>query len=122
MYSTVQLVSSHDITGHPSGLPVLPECELYLKQDLTVLRLKEKFFSWSGDDCTVKDMEDRVVFKIEGSGLSLHGKRTMTDTSGKVIASYRKKLWSSYATAYITMELAGQILNNKLIIIELNLL
>ena len=122
MYSTVQLVSSHDITGHPSGLPVLPECELYLKQDLTVLKLKEKFFSWSGDDCTVKDMEDRVVFKIEGSGLSLHGKRTMTDTSGKVIASYRKKLWSSYATAYITRELAGQTLNNKLIIIELNLL
>ena len=95
---------------------------MYVKEDLTVLRLKEKFFSWSGDDCTVKDMEDRVVFKIEGTGLSLHGKRTMTDTSGRVIASYRKKLWSAYATAYITRELAGQILNNKLFIIELNLL
>ena len=98
------------VAGHQSGLPVLPKCEVYLKQDLTVLKLREKFFSFSGDDCTVRDMEGRDWFKIEGSALSITSQRTMTNSEGRVIAGYRKKLLSLYATAYITIELGGQIL------------
>ena len=89
---------------------VLPKSEIYLKQDLTVLKLREKFFSFSGDDCTVRDMEGRDWFKIEGSALSITSQRTMTNSEGRVIAGYRKKLLSLYATAYITIELSGQIL------------
>ena len=89
---------------------VLPKSEIYLKQDLTVLKLREKFFSFSGDDCTVRDMEGRDWFKIEGSALSITSQRTMTNSEGRVIAGYRKKLLSLYATAYITIELGGQIL------------
>ena len=101
--------SSRHIAGHHSGLPVLPRCEMYLRQDLTVLKLREKFFSFSGDDCTVRDMEGRDWFKIEGAALSITSQRTMTDSSGRVVAGYRKKLLSLYATAYITAELGGQI-------------
>ena len=82
---------------------------MYLRQDLTVLKLREKFFSFSGDDCTVRDMEGRDWFKIEGAALSITSQRTMTDSSGRVVAGYRKKLLSLYATAYITAELGGQI-------------
>ena len=58
----------------------------------------------------VRDMEGRDWFKIEGSALSITSQRTMTNSEGRVIAGYRKKLLSLYATAYITIELGGQIL------------
>merc|ERR1711988_1656587 len=96
------------VLGHPSGLRILPSHESYLKEDHTVLKLREKIFSWSGDDCSVKDMEDRKWFKIEGSALSMTNKRTMTDPEGRVIAGYRKKLLSLHATAYITLEVNGE--------------
>merc|ERR1712025_1006316 len=96
------------VLGHPSGLRILPSYESYLRENHTVLKLREKIFSWSGDDCSVKDMEDRKWFKIEGSALSMTNKRTMTDPEGRVIAGYRKKLLSLHATAYITLEVNGE--------------
>ena len=61
-------------------------------------------------DCTVRDTGGVDWFKIEGSALSITSQRTMTDSKGRIIAGYRKKLLSLYATAYITTELSGQIL------------
>ena len=76
---------------------MLPGCQNYVRQEMTSLKLREKFFSFSGDDCTVRDMQVRVVvmmmivmiivmmmqghdwFKIEGSALSISSQRTMTD-------------------------------------------
>ena len=54
-------------------------------------------------------MDGADWFKIKGSALSINSKRTMTDNTGRVVAGYRKKLFSMYATAYITTELNGQI-------------
>ena len=96
------------IVGHPSGLSVLPETKNYLRPNITSLKLREKFFSFSGDDCTVRDMEGRDWFKIEGSALSINSERIMTDHKGKVLAGYRKKLLSLYATAYITINMNGK--------------
>ena len=44
------------VTGHPSGLSVIPVSinRYFLKSESTVLKLRNKNFSWSGDDCTVK--------------------------------------------------------------------
>ena len=44
------------VTGHPSGLSVIPvfNYRYSLRSESTVLKLREKSFSWSGDDCTVK--------------------------------------------------------------------
>ena len=44
------------VSGHPSGLSVIPVSinGYFLKSESTVLKLREKNFSWSGDDCTVK--------------------------------------------------------------------
>ena len=108
METEMTLTTRFLVAGHPSGLRILPSCESYLKEDHTVLKLREKIFSWSGDDCSVKDMEDRKWFKIEGSALSMTNKRTMTDPEGRVIAGYRKKLLSLHATAYITLEVNGE--------------
>ena len=43
------------VTGHPSGLSVIPVSinGNFLKSESTVLKLSKKT-SWSGDDCTVK--------------------------------------------------------------------
>ena len=79
---------------------MLPGCQNYVRQEMSSLKLSEKFFSFSGDDCTVRDMQVRVImvmmmviivmmivmmmqghdwFKIEGSALSISSQRTMTD-------------------------------------------
>merc|ERR1712110_80046 len=96
------------VVGHPSGLMVLPRCEMYLRPNHTVLKLREKLFSFSGDDCTVRDTDGVDWFKIQGSALSMTGQRTLTDNTGRIIAGYRKKLLSLHATAYITIEISGQ--------------
>merc|ERR1712061_245027 len=44
------------VTGHPSGLAVVPGGQRFLAQQPTVLKLREKIFSWSGDDFSVKDV------------------------------------------------------------------
>ena len=43
------------VSGHPSGLSVIPVSinGYFLKSESTVLKLSKKT-SWSGDDCTVK--------------------------------------------------------------------
>ena len=57
----------------------------------------------------MRDTDGADWFKIEGSALSITSQRTMTDSKGQIIAGYRKKLLSLYATAYITTELSGQL-------------
>jgi len=97
------------VTGHSSGLVVIPTGDQrYLRGENTVLKLREKFFSFSGDDCSVKDMSGNKWFNIEGSSFSLHSKRKLLDGQGTEIAGYQKKLLSMHATAYITIEQAGQ--------------
>ena len=69
---------------------VLPtHSEKYVRNEPTVLKLREKFFSFSGDDCTIKDLNGKDWFKIEGEAMSISSKRFMTDTTGKEIAGYR---------------------------------
>ena len=43
------------VTGHPSGLAVIPASNnSFLRSEPTILKLREKILSWSGDDCSVK--------------------------------------------------------------------
>ena len=42
------------LTGHESGLAIIPTSDnRYLRPETTVLKLREKFFSVSGDDGSV---------------------------------------------------------------------
>lgn len=87
---------------------MLPGSEKYLLDEQTVLKLKENFWSFTGDDATIKDLQDTSVFKIKGSAMSLSGRRTMTDCKeGVEICGYQKKLLSMHATAYVTVEIGG---------------
>ena len=43
------------VTGHPAGLAVIPATnDGFLRSEPTILKLREKILSWSGDDCSVK--------------------------------------------------------------------
>jgi hypothetical protein len=43
------------VTGHASELVVIPgSSSRYVKQETTVLKLRDKMYSLSGDDCSVK--------------------------------------------------------------------
>eukprot|EP00092_Neocalanus_flemingeri_P011984 GFUD01012921.1.p1 GENE.GFUD01012921.1~~GFUD01012921.1.p1 ORF type:complete len:239 (+),score=46.11 GFUD01012921.1:60-719(+) len=99
------------VTGYQGGaLEVLPNNQQYVQQEPTILKLKEKFFSFSGDDCVIKDLSGSTWFKINAETFSMSNKRSMMDTEGRVIAGYRKKLLSMHATAYITGEVNGRTL------------
>merc|ERR1712183_380472 len=96
------------VTGHQGALEVLPNNHQYINQEPTVLKLKEKFFSFSGDDCVITDLNGSTWFKINAETFSMSNKRSLLDTEGKPIAGYRKKLLSMHATAYITGEVDGK--------------
>jgi len=93
------------VVAHPFGLKVLPGCEKYYKtESSTQLVLKEKFWSLSGDSCSVKDENGKVWFRIKGQALSLHGESTLLDANQKPIAVYRRKTLSLTCQAYLTVE------------------
>lgn len=51
------------VTGHPSGLAVIPASNNeFLRSEPTILKLREKILSWSGDDCSVKDINGTKWF------------------------------------------------------------
>lgn len=99
------------VTGCQGGaLEVIPNNQEYVMNQPTIMKLKEKFFSFSGDDCVIKDLDGKTWFKINSETLSMSNKRSMLDNEGRVIAGYRKKLLSMHATAYITGEVGGKTL------------
>jgi len=94
------------VTGHRTGLSVIPTSTgaFFLRPQSTVLKLREKILSWSGDDCSVKDINGTKWFQISGSAISMKSVRTMADNQGNVICGYQKKMLSLHATAYITIK------------------
>lgn len=96
--------------GKQGTLSLLPVADRYLRDKNTVLKLKEKFWSFSGDDAYIKDTEGTTLFRVEGEVFSMSGKRKMLDAEGAPICGYQKKLLSMHATAYITIESEGKTL------------
>jgi len=100
------------VTGYQGqgNLSILPVGDRYISQDNTVLKLKEKFWSFSGDDADIKDGAGNKIFRVNASVMSMSGRRTMESADGAVICGYQKKLLTLHATAYITLESGGQTL------------
>ena len=97
------------VTGYTDGnyLEVIPQYQRYILPWPIILRLKEKFFCWSGDDFTVNDINGYVWFKIDSKSFSLRDRRTLLNSEGMEIAGYHKKLFSLRDAAYITQEWDG---------------
>ena len=74
----------------------------YIRPSETVLILKEKHMSWSGDDCVITDTYQQKWFDI--SGPRYPEIRMLTDPMGQEIAQYQSKEFSLHGTAYITVQ------------------
>jgi len=88
----------------PDGSKYIDPAEVY------TLKMREKMFSWTGDDASVKDLSGNKWFQIEGHALSFHEKCTMKDAQGNQIAGFRRRLMSMHATGHITVNVNGQTL------------
>lgn len=59
----------------PQQVPVGVHPPFTYGQEITLL-LKEKVFSFSGDDFSVKDVNGNVIFRLDGRTMSLRGKKS----------------------------------------------
>jgi len=89
------------VTGASSRLVVVPGGERFISDQQVTLKLKEKMFSWSGDDFKVKDANGQLWFSVDGSAMSMSSKAKLLDVDGNEVCNYRKKMLSLHATAYI---------------------
>jgi hypothetical protein len=63
--------------------------------------LKQKMFSFSGDDFAIKNNLEEEIFKVKGKALSVRDKMHVTDAAGKKVAVLQRKLLAMRATFYI---------------------
>jgi len=68
-----------------------PPNALFYSPNQVTLQMKEKVFSLSGDDFTVKTVDGHEVCKCKGKVLSLHDKKKFTDITGKDIFELKNK-------------------------------
>lgn len=69
----------------PFNPPLGPQparAPLYLPQPVTLV-MKEKVFSLSGDDFTVKTVDGADILKVKGKAISMRDKKKFTDMSGQ---------------------------------------
>ncbi|CDZ96510.1 Tubby C-terminal-like domain [Phaffia rhodozyma] len=74
------------------------------------LVLKEKAFSFSGDDFNIKDAANGMdVVRCQGQALSFRDKKVITDTSNRVLFTIKNKLLSVLST-YTGEDPSGRLL------------
>jgi len=90
------------VTGFSAPFEVLGS--RFVSQAPITLRMREKMWSWSGDDFSIKDMNEQPWFKIQGRPFSVRNKGTLLDYEGNPVANYRQKLWSMSRASHIYIE------------------
>ena len=82
---------------HPVNPPVGVLAN-YIMQQPTTLVLKEKVFSFSGDDFSIKDTNGVTVVQCAGKALSFRDTKRITDASGRPLFVLKNKLISIHKT------------------------
>ncbi|KAL7412991.1 tubby C-terminal-like domain-containing protein [Mrakia frigida] len=95
------------LTQKPSGPlqpfhPPLGVNTSYCVPNVVTLVLKEKAFSFSGDDFQIKDSNGNVVVQCHGSAMSFRDKKEIRDTSGRVLFKLETKLLSLLKSFFAT--------------------
>ena len=78
----------------------------FIRPTETILKLKEKYASWSGDDCVIKDFNNIKWFDISAPNEFSLGPsiRVLSDVYGNEVCQYHSKTFSLHGTAYITVQ------------------
>ncbi|KAJ3006952.1 hypothetical protein HKX48_009381 [Thoreauomyces humboldtii] len=78
---------------HPQHPPVTAIDPRFCNPQPTTLVLREKIFSFSGDDFSIKDAyTGQPWFRIDGRSLSLRQKKTLLDVYGAPVANMKQEL------------------------------
>eukprot|EP00005_Dracoamoeba_jomungandri_P005255 CAMPEP_0174251406 /NCGR_PEP_ID=MMETSP0439-20130205/1237_1 /TAXON_ID=0 /ORGANISM="Stereomyxa ramosa, Strain Chinc5" /LENGTH=221 /DNA_ID=CAMNT_0015331705 /DNA_START=44 /DNA_END=709 /DNA_ORIENTATION=+ len=64
-------------------------------------RLKEKIFSFTGDDFTILDEQENVCFKMEGKVFSLRQRKELLDSSGEKLGMIKHKALTMHKRIYV---------------------
>ncbi|KAG4089728.1 hypothetical protein H8356DRAFT_1717014 [Neocallimastix lanati (nom. inval.)] len=64
----------------------------FVLKENTVLMLKEKIISLTGDDFSIKDVNGVCYFKCKGKAITMRGKKEFYDANGKLLFSLKNKL------------------------------
>ncbi|WVR05557.1 hypothetical protein IAU60_002576 [Kwoniella sp. DSM 27419] len=81
--------------------PVNPPCGVfpnYYAQQPTTLILKEKVFSFSGDDFSVKDSHGHTVVRCHGNSMSFRDSKVIVDPNGRPLFQLKNKLLAIHKT------------------------
>ncbi|WRT66012.1 uncharacterized protein IL334_002963 [Kwoniella shivajii] len=89
--------SSAPAALHPINPPLGLHAN-YFAQQPTTLVLKEKVFSWSGDDFSVKDTNGHTVVRCHGQSMSFRDRKVINDANGQFLFGLRNKLLSIHKT------------------------
>ena len=79
----------------------------FIKPSETVLVLKERYRSWTGDDCVIKDFNNAKWFDINAPTYSTFGSptiRVLSDNMGQEVCQYQMKTFTMHGTAYIMVQ------------------
>ena len=72
------------------------ESRFVVNREVT-LKLREKFWSWSGDDYEIKEVgSEQLWFKVKGRAFSIRDKKVIHDFEGKSIINMREQLMSFF--------------------------
>jgi len=79
----------------------------YTIQGITTFQLRDDWFSWSGNDQSIYDVYGRKWFEMDCAAFSMNEACDLKDELQNIIASYRKKIWTTRSTRYITIPKNG---------------
>ena len=71
------------------------------------LVIREKILSLSGDSFSIKNVDGRVVFWVDGRVLSFSGRKHVQDAKGNQLFDIRKKLLTLH-TAFFCEDIQGK--------------
>ena len=72
----------------------------FYAQQCTTLMLREKMFSWSGDDFEVKTVDGQPILKVHGALLSASGRKEVMDMQGRHLFTLRRRHFSFQKSYY----------------------
>lgn len=94
----------HLVPVHPPVAVFTP----FIARAPTTLELKEKMFSWTGDDFAVKDAATgQTVIRCQGKMMSLRECKAITDASGRPLFNLRNKMMTIHTT-FLAENAAGE--------------
>eukprot|EP00535_Pseudo-nitzschia_heimii_P010163 CAMPEP_0197184664 /NCGR_PEP_ID=MMETSP1423-20130617/10285_1 /TAXON_ID=476441 /ORGANISM="Pseudo-nitzschia heimii, Strain UNC1101" /LENGTH=232 /DNA_ID=CAMNT_0042635537 /DNA_START=54 /DNA_END=752 /DNA_ORIENTATION=+ len=91
-------IPPRDPSEYTNLTPIAPQ---HATSHPTDLSLKEKAFSFTGDNASVKDSKGNTMFRIQSELLTISQRRSLLDSHGNEIAQLRRQKLGLIPTVYI---------------------